>query len=97
MSTDVQDTLNQRQNVHGDFQENGRVMQLLKESARFDTNYLALEPYKREAIDMILHKIGRIVTGDSNHVDHWHDVAGYATLVENILTTGNSHIPPSTN
>ena len=29
---------------------------------------------------MILHKIGRIVAGDEREVDHWQDIAGYATL-----------------
>ena len=30
---------------------------------------------------MIAHKIGRILAGDPNHIDHWLDIAGYATLV----------------
>jgi hypothetical protein len=37
---------------------------------------------QREALDMILHKIARIVNGNPNETDHWHDIAGYATLVE---------------
>lgn len=34
-----------------------------------------------EAIEMIFHKIGRIGAGNPNFVDHWEDIAGYATLV----------------
>ena len=34
-----------------------------------------------EALDMIIHKIARIINGDANHVDSWADIAGYATLV----------------
>ena len=34
-----------------------------------------------EALDMILHKIARVINGDANHVDSWADIAGYATLV----------------
>jgi len=34
-----------------------------------------------EALDMILHKIGRIVAGDATFKDHWVGIAGYATLV----------------
>jgi hypothetical protein len=30
---------------------------------------------------MILHKIARIVNGDSNYADSWHDIGGYAKLV----------------
>lgn len=31
---------------------------------------------------MIQHKIGRILNGDPAYADSWHDIAGYATLVE---------------
>jgi hypothetical protein len=34
-----------------------------------------------EALDMIFHKIARVINGDANHVDTWNDIAGYATLV----------------
>ena len=34
-----------------------------------------------EALEMILHKIGRIVNGNPDKVDHWVDIAGYAKLV----------------
>jgi hypothetical protein len=35
---------------------------------------------QRETLDMIAHKIGRILAGDPNVEDHWKDIAGYATL-----------------
>ncbi len=34
-----------------------------------------------EALDMIIHKIARIINGDANHIDSWADIAGYAKLV----------------
>jgi hypothetical protein len=34
-----------------------------------------------ESLDMILHKIARIINGNADHVDSWTDIAGYATLV----------------
>ena len=34
---------------------------------------------------MILHKLARILNGDPNYVDSWHDIAGYAILVEDII------------
>lgn len=40
---------------------------------------------QQEALDMIFHKIGRILNGDPNYADSWHDIAGYATLVEQEL------------
>lgn len=38
-----------------------------------------------EALEMIVHKIGRIVNGNPDKVDHWTDIAGYATLVADRL------------
>lgn len=105
MMTDVNATLNSRANTHGDFRNNGNIMQALKNVMRSKgvnwptpsvpkpQNTLDLTPEQCEALDMIQHKIGRILSGNPNEPDHWHDIAGYATLVENILRTGNSHIP----
>lgn len=38
-----------------------------------------------EALDMIYHKIGRILNGDPNYEDSWRDIAGYAQLVADEL------------
>ncbi len=34
-----------------------------------------------EALEMIIHKVGRIVNGNPDKIDHWIDIAGYAKLV----------------
>lgn len=87
----IQETLNQRAKTHGDFRENGRIMQALKMEMFDSVNWPSLEPHQQEALQMIQHKIGRILSGNPNEPDHWKDIAGYATLVENILVTGKSH------
>lgn len=81
----VSSTLSTRANTHGSFIDNGQIMQEFKELARSGKNWIELAPHQREAIDMILHKLGRILCGNPNFSDHWHDIAGYATLVENTL------------
>jgi hypothetical protein len=43
---------------------------------------------QREALEMIAHKIARILSGDPNHKDHWEDIAGYAELVVRELEHG---------
>ena len=45
-----------------------------------------LSPSQAEALDMIYHKIGRILNGDPNYADSWVDIAGYAKLVADELT-----------
>jgi hypothetical protein len=37
-------------------------------------------------------KMSRILCGNPNEPDHWRDIAGYATLIENILVHGKSHL-----
>lgn len=77
---DIKDTLAQRQGTHGEFADNADIMQTLKDAVRARPGWAKLDPTKREALDMILHKVGRIVTGNPEEPDHWHDIAGYATL-----------------
>lgn len=38
-----------------------------------------------EALDMIAHKIARIINGDPDYADSWDDIAGYAKLVADRL------------
>ncbi len=80
---DVKDILAQRQTTHGDFTDNANIMQDLKVLVHESINWEAdrLTPVQREALDMILHKIGRICSGNPNIHDHWDDIAGYAKLV----------------
>jgi hypothetical protein len=39
-----------------------------------------LKPEHAESLEMIAHKIGRILAGNENFHDHWDDIAGYAKL-----------------
>lgn len=47
---------------------------------RSTTGWLRLSDDKRESLDMIVHKIGRILNGDPEFHDSWHDIVGYAQL-----------------
>jgi hypothetical protein len=68
-----------RQATHGDFCETGAVAQGIKTAFGAERAAL-LSPVQRAALDQIATKIARILCGDPNHPDHWHDVAGYARL-----------------
>jgi hypothetical protein len=88
----VNDTLSQRAQTHGCFIENGRIMQALKDEIANSVNWPTLSPHQKEALQMIQHKVGRILSGDANEPDHWKDIAGYSMLVHNILVYGKSHV-----
>ena len=88
---DLDETLKERGNRYGKFTDHAAITQELKATIRAHALVAGtrIEPDQREALDMICHKIGRIVCGDPNYADSWHDIAGYAKLVEDRLN-GNS-------
>lgn len=81
----VSATLAARGNTHGDFTENSEIAQQIKDLLRSGSSYEQMPPFMREAADMIAHKLARAVSGDPTHADHWHDIQGYAQLVEERL------------
>ena len=81
----IDETLVERGNVHGNFTDNSNVSQEIKWEMQKSPNWGELPNYQKEALHMIAHKIGRILAGDNNHHDHWHDMIGYARLVEREL------------
>lgn len=79
--TTLQDTLEQRGSTHGVFCMNSRISQQLKHHIRNEQGYNRLTYAQKEALDMIMHKISRILAGDPKFIDSWRDIAGYAQLV----------------
>ena len=100
MSDNIAATLQERGSRYGSYEYHARVTQNLKsvmtEFVRADGTapWDKLEPYHREAIDMILHKLGRIVNGDPDYDDSWRDIAGYAQLVVNIIANKQKEVKP---
>jgi len=88
-SGSIEDTLGERANTHGDFKESSRFVQATKAAMSVTPRWEELTSDKKESLHMIQHKIGRILYGDPTHVDNWHDIAGYATLVEKRLEDKN--------
>lgn len=86
MTDEITKLLEERAKTHGSFAVHARVTQGLKHILRMnEKNPMPCE--HREALDMILHKIGRIMAGDHNFKDHWDDIAGYAVLGSKACTT----------
>jgi DNA-binding PadR family transcriptional regulator len=84
---EVDATLDARAVEYGKFIEGAEVMQMLKRvvQAALNNRDKTLAHDQAEAMDMIIHKIGRIVNGNPDVVDHWLDIAGYAQLVADRL------------
>ncbi len=75
-----------RSATHGDYSDTSKYIQQFKnvmriaQSERHRKGLPALTPQQAESLEMILHKAGRILSGDSSFADHWLDIQGYAAL-----------------
>jgi hypothetical protein len=81
LGTVVEDILANRQGKHGEFNENSTVTWQIMRILMAQRNWPILTDGQRHALYMDAHKMARIIVGDPNEVDHWDDIAGYATLV----------------
>ena len=88
--TSTETILNERGNRYGTFADNASTSQAIK---RVMAQHLAkhnkeLDDDQWEAMEMIAHKLARIINGDPDYHDNWADIAGYAKLVSDRLETG---------
>ena len=83
----VDKTLDARALNYGTFKDGAALMQSIKRtlSAHAATHGKTFADDQWEALEMIVHKIGRIVNGNPDVTDHWVDIAGYATLIADRL------------
>lgn len=85
--TGVDDILAQRGLRYGKFKDRAQLCQELKRVMVRHAEALGttFTDSQWESLEMIAHKIARIVNGDPNHVDSWLDIAGYAKLIADEL------------
>ena len=88
MTKDITETLDQREGRYGSYVRVATTAQWLKEGLRGGDSWGIMEPYMQESLDLIANKLARIVNGDPFYDDSWHDVGGYAKLVEIELNKG---------
>jgi len=98
--SNIDDTLKERGSRYGDFETHAAITQALKRVMMGDvkltesdtstryvpcTNWRKLSPSQKEALEMVMHKVGRILNGDPDFYDSWHDICGYSKLVADTL------------
>ncbi len=69
--------LAERHNTHGNFKDSSVFVQDLKNLMRLTPNWDLLEPHKKEALEMVVHKFGRLIYGNVDYEDHIDDAIGY--------------------
>lgn len=81
----IEQTLALRGKRYGAYAEHARITQAIKAAMADSPNWQSLAPDQRETLEMIAHKAGRILNGDPDLHDSWHDIVGYTKLVADRL------------
>lgn len=82
---DIESLVTERGNRYGKFADGAKIMRSLKAVMHNTDGWSRLTDSQREALDMIQHKIGRILNGDPAYDDNWKDIAGYSKLIADEL------------
>ena len=77
--------LEERGSRYGSFEGHAQITQDMKDIMHNSPKWAELNAIQREALEMVTHKIGRILNGDPNYKDSWTDIIGYTKLVEQTL------------
>ena len=85
MNTNIEKVLEERGKRYGEFTDHAFITQSIKRAMKNSSNWNHLSDDMKEALEMIAHKIGRILNGDLEYIDSWTDIIGYAKLVEDYL------------
>ncbi len=91
MSSDITKTLEERGSRYGKFEGHALITQNIKRAMHNSPNWKSLADNQKECLEMIAHKIGRILNGDPNYHDSWHDIVGYTKLVADKLLQGSEN------
>jgi len=86
--SEISDTLKERGSDYGLFLDQAEITQNLKSVMRATRNWHKLDPDMKEALEMTVHKIARILNGNVYKVDSWFDIEGYIKLVRVRIETG---------
>lgn len=83
--SDIEKVLHERGKRYGEYPDHAMITQDIKRAIHSGRSWESCNPHMQETLDMIAHKIGRIVNGDPYYVDSWTDIIGYARLTEKEL------------
>ena len=86
---DLPESVPDRQATHGDYAAYCHAVAAISASVECSL-VKPLGHVPEESLNMIIRKVARITTGDPNFVDHWLDIAGYATRMAEHLQAGKT-------
>ena len=87
---EIDQILEERGSRYGDFGSQAIITQNIKAAMRHSPNWAKLPNDMKEALEMVAHKVGRILNGDPSYADSWVDIVGYTQLVVDRLERGQN-------
>ncbi|KVE99283.1 hypothetical protein WJ03_13345 [Burkholderia vietnamiensis] len=90
---EITETLAERGARYGVFAEHAHIAQALQDAMRATGGWSKLAADQKQALTVIADKIARMLNGDPDYVDNWHDIIGYAKLVEDRLLGRGIYAP----
>lgn len=84
----IEATLQERGSRYGRFADQAAIEKQMVDGWRVAPGWVRLAPDQTQALSMIAVKVARILNGDPNFHDSWHDIVGYAKLVADRLAKG---------
>ena len=85
---EINEILVERGKRYGPYETTAFIVQQLKMMMHETPSWHKLTAAQREGLEMIQHKIARILNGDPTYEDNWVDLIGYATLVLETMQDG---------
>ena len=79
--TDIRETLNERGARYGLFIHNAIISNDVLNILRATEGWKHLDADMITALEIIVQKIARALSGDPHYDDNWRDIAGYAQLI----------------
>ena len=78
---EIESVLRERGDRYGPFENHAKITQQLKDVMRAEPGWDRLTYPQREALEMVAHKIGRMLNGDPTYEDNVVDILGYSDLM----------------
>lgn len=89
MTTNVNEMLAGREGRYGSFQGHARISQALKRAMQNSPNWSKLTDVQKEGLEMVQHKVARMLNGDPSYLDNIVDIVGYSTLIKDVMETND--------
>lgn len=83
--SNIDTTLAERGARYGQFKEHAAIAQSIQDAMRAPAGWTKLAADQKQALTVFADKIARMLNGDPDYLDNWHDIIGYAKLVETRL------------